>query len=60
MVFLGSWLSGYFIVVTNAFMQHPVGYTQIQGGRLELLDAAAYVFNPWALWSTPTRCAPPS
>src|SRR5215471_14929816 len=26
MVFLGSWLSGYFIVVTNAFMQHPVGY----------------------------------
>ena len=24
MVFLGSWLSGYFIIVTNAFMQHPV------------------------------------
>ena len=23
---LGSWLSGYFIIVTNAFMQHPVGY----------------------------------
>src|SRR5579859_5928241 len=21
----GSWLSGYFIIVTNAFMQHPVG-----------------------------------
>jgi cytochrome d ubiquinol oxidase subunit I len=58
MVFLGSWLSGYFIVVTNAFMQHPVGYTQIQGGRLELLDAAAYVFNPWALWEyAHTMCA---
>src|ERR1700750_1209699 len=26
MVFLGSWLSGYFIIVTNAFMQHPVGH----------------------------------
>ena len=26
MLFLGSWLSGYFIVATNAFMQHPVGH----------------------------------
>ena len=26
MVFLGSWLSGYFIVATDAWMQHPVGY----------------------------------
>src|ERR1700678_3417371 len=25
-VALGSWMSGYFIIVTNAFMQHPVGY----------------------------------
>src|SRR2546430_861054 len=25
-VALGSWLSGYFILVTNSFMQHPVGY----------------------------------
>ena len=25
MVFLGSWLSGYFIVATDAWMQHPVG-----------------------------------
>ena len=24
-LFLGSWLSGFFIIVTNAFMQHPVG-----------------------------------
>src|SRR5438045_2917051 len=24
MVFLGSWLSGYFIIVTNAFMTHPL------------------------------------
>src|SRR5215471_15933693 len=27
-VFAGSWLSGYFIVATNAWMQHPVGFTQ--------------------------------
>src|SRR6516225_10938078 len=25
-VFLGSWLSGFFIVATDAWMQHPVGY----------------------------------
>src|SRR2546421_7963975 len=25
MLFLGSWLSGYFILATDAFMQHPVG-----------------------------------
>src|SRR5574341_1491369 len=25
-VFLGSWLSGYFILATNACMQHPVAY----------------------------------
>jgi cytochrome bd-type quinol oxidase subunit 1 len=26
-VFAGSWLSGYFIIATDAWMQHPVGYT---------------------------------
>ncbi len=29
----GSWLSGYFILVTNAFMQHPVGYEVGKDGR---------------------------
>ena len=32
-VALGSWISGYFILVTNSFMQHPVGY-QIEAERL--------------------------
>jgi cytochrome d ubiquinol oxidase subunit I len=50
MVFLGSWLSGYFILVTNAFMQHPVGYATDGGGRLVLADVGAYLGNPWALW----------
>src|SRR5215469_18506074 len=26
MVFVGSWLSGFFIIATNAWMQNPVGY----------------------------------
>jgi cytochrome d ubiquinol oxidase subunit II len=25
-LFVGSWLSGYFIIATNSFMQHPVGH----------------------------------
>ena len=50
MVFLGSWLSGYFIVTTNAFMQHPVGHEIGANGRLVLAHVGAYLFNPWALW----------
>ncbi|MBS2021181.1 MAG: cytochrome ubiquinol oxidase subunit I, partial [Deltaproteobacteria bacterium] len=47
-LWLGSWLSGYFIVATNAFMQHPVGYTVVDG-RLQLSDLGAFLLNPWAL-----------
>jgi cytochrome bd ubiquinol oxidase subunit I len=50
MVFAGSWLSGYFIVATNAFMQHPVGYTMTKNGVLQLSDMWAYLLNPWAGW----------
>jgi cytochrome d ubiquinol oxidase subunit I len=46
----GSWLSGYFIVATNAFMQHPVGHVVGPDGRLHLADFWAFVGNPWALW----------
>ncbi len=31
LVFLGSWLSGYFIVATDAWMQHPVAYALAAG-----------------------------
>ena len=48
LLFVGSWLSGYFIVCTNAFMQHPVGY-EIVDGRLELESLWALLSNPWAL-----------
>jgi cytochrome d ubiquinol oxidase subunit I len=50
MVFIGSWLSGYFIVATNAFMQHPVGYSTTDKGVLQLSDMWAYLGNPWTLW----------
>jgi cytochrome d ubiquinol oxidase subunit I len=48
-LFVGSWLSGYFIVCTNSFMQHPVGYQADAGGRLRLVDFWALVLNPWAM-----------
>jgi cytochrome d ubiquinol oxidase subunit I len=47
-VALGSWLSGYFILVTNAFMQHPTGYAVAPDGRLRLASMAHYLCNPWA------------
>ncbi|HZO91745.1 MAG TPA: cytochrome ubiquinol oxidase subunit I [Chthonomonadaceae bacterium] len=50
MVFLGSWLSGYFIIATNAFMQHPVGHSVGPNGALQLTDFWGYLLNPWALW----------
>ena len=50
MLLLGSWLSGYFIVVTNAFMQHPVGHGVGARGALQLVDVWAYLFNRWAIW----------
>jgi cytochrome bd ubiquinol oxidase subunit I len=47
-VALGSWLSGYFILVTNAFMQHPVGYRVEADGSLGLASLSAYLLNRWA------------
>jgi cytochrome d ubiquinol oxidase subunit I len=46
-VFLGTWLSGYFIVATNAWMQHPVGYTSLPDGTIELASLTALLTNPW-------------
>src|ERR671938_747486 len=36
MVFLGTWASGGFIIATNAWMQHPVGYRVLPKGKFEL------------------------
>jgi cytochrome d ubiquinol oxidase subunit I len=45
---VGSWLSGYFIVATNAFMQHPVGYRIGADGTLQLASFWKLLLNPWA------------
>lgn len=49
-VFAGSWLSGYFIIATDAFMQYPVGYYTAPDGSLQLASFWAFVLNPWAGW----------
>jgi cytochrome d ubiquinol oxidase subunit I len=49
-VFLGSWLSGYFIVATDAWMQHPTGYRQLANGEIELSSFWGLLLNKWALW----------
>jgi len=48
-LFVGSWLSGYFIIATNAFMQRPAGYAVADDGTLRLADFSAFVLNPWAI-----------
>ncbi len=45
----GSWLSAYFILVTNAFMQHPVGYLVAPNGSLGIANLGDYLSNRWAI-----------
>jgi len=47
MVFIGSWLSGWFIIATNAWMQHPVGYEILENGKFVLTNFQALFSNPW-------------
>jgi cytochrome d ubiquinol oxidase subunit I len=47
-VFAGSWLSGFFIVATNAWMQHPVAYARLADGSFEVTSFLGVLLNPWA------------
>jgi len=49
MVFFGSWLSGFFIIATDAWMQHPVAYRILANGQFEVTSFWALLLNPWAL-----------
>jgi cytochrome d ubiquinol oxidase subunit I len=50
MVFLGSWLSGYLIIATDAWMQHPVAYATGPKGEILLTTFWGLLLNPWGLW----------
>jgi cytochrome bd ubiquinol oxidase subunit I len=52
MVAFGAVLSGFFIVATDAWMQHPVAYTLVDG-RAQLASLWGLLTNPYALWQYP-------
>jgi cytochrome bd ubiquinol oxidase subunit I len=49
-VSVGSLLSGYFIVATDSWMQHPVGYVVDPSGGIHLKSFWAVLLNPYAGW----------
>jgi cytochrome d ubiquinol oxidase subunit I len=50
LVWLGSWLSGYFIVATDAWMQYPTAYRLDSHGGIELTSFWGLVWNKWVFW----------
>src|SRR5260370_3064862 len=50
LVFLGSWLSAYLIVATDAWMQHPLGYGIRGHGGLEPFRVSGLLLNKRARW----------
>jgi cytochrome d ubiquinol oxidase subunit I len=48
-IFVGSWLSGFFIIVTDAWMQHPVAFERGPDGAFHVLSFTRLLLNPWAL-----------
>src|SRR6478672_2856494 len=59
----GTWLSAYFILVANSFMQDPVGY-KIENGQAVLTSVSALRSSPstgaCAAWPTRARSWPSS
>ncbi len=49
-VWVGSWLSGYLIIATDAWMQRPVGYALGPKGEILLTSWFSLIFNEWAFW----------
>jgi cytochrome d ubiquinol oxidase subunit I len=47
---VGTWLSAYFILVANSFMQDPVGYKLVKG-QAQLTSVWALLSSDWALWA---------
>jgi cytochrome d ubiquinol oxidase subunit I len=50
MLFLGSWLSGFFILATNAWMQHPVAYAVDDVGAVHVTSLWGLLTNSWLVW----------
>jgi cytochrome bd ubiquinol oxidase subunit I len=46
LVAIASNVSALWILIANSFMQQPVGYTQLENGRLVMTDFFAVILNP--------------
>ena len=52
LVWIGTWLSAYFILTANSWMQHPVGYEiNEQTGRTEATDIVEILFQGFVLFA---------
>ncbi|WP_418263229.1 cytochrome ubiquinol oxidase subunit I [Flavobacterium faecale] len=49
LICLGSWASGFLIIATHSWMQHPVGYEVFENGKFVLTNFSALFTNVW-LW----------
>ncbi|MCW2118560.1 cytochrome ubiquinol oxidase subunit I [Flavobacterium sp. 7A] len=47
LICLGSWASGYLIIATHSWMQHPVGYEVLENGKFVLTNFSALFTNVW-------------
>jgi cytochrome bd ubiquinol oxidase subunit I len=50
LLWLGTWWSAFFICATDAWMQHPVGYSRAPDGVFQLTSLLALLTNPWLFW----------
>lgn len=50
LIWIGAWLSGFFITAANAWMQHPVGYSLGGDGRIQLESLSAILLSPFLWW----------
>jgi cytochrome d ubiquinol oxidase subunit I len=50
LVALGTWMSAYFILVANSWMQHPVGST-VKGGEAQLTSVGDLMTNKFAFYA---------
>jgi cytochrome d ubiquinol oxidase subunit I len=58
LVSVGAWISAYFILATNAWMQHPVAYSRGADGSVNLESFFGLLGNRWLVWQyTHNQCA---
>jgi cytochrome d ubiquinol oxidase subunit I len=53
LVAVGAWVSAYFILATNAWMQHPVAWARQPDGSLSVDSIFGLLGNRWLLWQYP-------